>query len=379
VAALSMIVLAFVPGIPISLRKIIFISCIYLLSCVLLYYVGLYGPGLLYLQAGCIFSILIFRTRYAYWPSLANTLICVVIGFAIHFRLLPWPQELQNSLAAWIAVCSNLVFLSFLSSALIPRLFNGLQDTVLQENKVRTQLKEEQQALQQTMNRLEHKNEELEQFAYVASHDLQEPLRMITSFLGKLEETYNPIIDEKGKKYIYFTVDAAKRMRQIILDLLDFSRAGQILTNPTDVDMNLLVQDILVLFQNEIKEKNALIRVGKLPVIAGHKAPLRQVLQNLISNALKYSNVDRQPKISIAANEHDLHWEFSVEDNGIGISKDYFERIFIIFQRLHAREEYSGTGLGLAICKKIVETMGGQIWLQSIKGEGTTFYFSIKK
>jgi light-regulated signal transduction histidine kinase (bacteriophytochrome) len=222
-------------------------------------------------------------------------------------------------------------------------------------------------------------NAELEQFAYVASHDLQEPLRMVTGFLSQIERKYSPLIDDTGKKYINFAVDGAKRMRQIILDLLEFSRIGRNTGDMEELDLNVLMQDICTLFQKQIEEKDAVIAVDELPVLAGYKAPLRQVFQNLIGNALKYSKCNGQVKIHIAAIELSNDWQFSVSDNGIGISKDYFEKIFIIFQRLHNKDEFSGTGIGLAVTKKVIENHGGKIWVESTEGKGSVFYFTIKK
>nr|WP_294946989.1 PAS domain S-box protein [uncultured Mucilaginibacter sp.] len=222
-------------------------------------------------------------------------------------------------------------------------------------------------------------NAELEQFAYVASHDLQEPLRMVTSFLTQLERKYNAIIDDKGKQYIHFAVDGAKRMRQIILDLLEFSRVGKLEDKLEEVDINTLIKDILALYRKQIDEKHAKVLFEGLPVMVAYKTSLRQVFQNLISNSLKYSRSGVVPLIHITCNDNDTHWCFAVKDNGIGIDSEYFEKIFIIFQRLHGKNEYSGTGMGLAVTKKIVESLGGKIWVESTEGAGCDFYFTILK
>nr|WP_315156329.1 PAS domain S-box protein [uncultured Flavobacterium sp.] len=222
-------------------------------------------------------------------------------------------------------------------------------------------------------------NKELEQFAYVASHDLQEPLRMITSFLTQIEKKYEDVLDEKGKKYIFFAVDGAKRMRQIILDLLEFSRIGKIENKHEKVDLNTIVEEIILLYRKKIEEKKAKINYEALPILQSYSSPLRQVFQNLISNSLKYSSPDNVPVINISCSESVTSWKFEIKDNGIGINSDYFEKIFIIFQRLHNKEEYSGTGMGLAITKKIIENLGGQIWVESKEGIGSSFYFTIPK
>jgi len=222
-------------------------------------------------------------------------------------------------------------------------------------------------------------NKELEQFAFVASHDLQEPLRMITSFLAQLEKNYGSKLDERAEKYIYFAVDGARRMRQIILDLLEFSRVGRKDGDVELVDLNELLEEVKSLQKNLIEEKSAQIIIHPLPSIRLHKPRILQVFQNLINNALKYSKEMVAPKIEISVIEGDFQWTFVIKDNGIGIEAEYFDKIFVIFQRLHAKDEFTGTGMGLSIVKKIIENMGGRIWLESEYGEGSTFYFTIKK
>lgn len=233
--------------------------------------------------------------------------------------------------------------------------------------------------LQRHAKELAMSNAELEQFAYVASHDLQEPLRMVTSFLTQLEKKYGNVIDVKGKKYIELAVDGAKRMRQIILDLLEFSRIGRMESLEETIHLDDLIQEIQILYRNRIEERDAVINVGSLPVLNSYKTPLRQIFQNLISNALKYSKNEIQPVINISAKEFPQYWQFSVADNGIGIHSDYFEKIFIIFQRLHHKEEYSGTGMGLAVTKKIIDNLNGKIWVDAKEGVGSTFYFTLNK
>ncbi len=233
--------------------------------------------------------------------------------------------------------------------------------------------------LQKQAQDLAISNKELEYFAYVASHDLQEPLRMVSSFLSQLEKKYMDVVDERGKQYIHFAVDGANRMRQLILDLLEFSRVGKAAETTEAVDLNKLVAEILILLGKQIEEKNASITCSALPVISAFKTPVRQVFQNLISNSLKYQQKDVPPCVTISFTETKEFWQFSVADNGIGINDKYFEKIFVLFQRLHNKDEYSGTGIGLAITKKIIENMGGEIWLNATEGKGSTFYFTIPK
>jgi PAS domain S-box-containing protein len=233
--------------------------------------------------------------------------------------------------------------------------------------------------LQKHAKELAISNAELEQFAYVASHDLQEPLRMVTSFLTQLEKKYGDVVDDRGRQYIHFAVDGAKRMRQIILDLLDFSRVGRMEDDLEEVNFNKLINEILALYRKQIEELNASIVFENLPVIETYKTPLRQVFQNLISNSLKYHQAGLSPVINISCKETKILYQFSVSDNGIGIDTEYFDKIFIIFQRLHNKNEYSGTGMGLAITKKIIENIGGKIWVESVEGNGSTFHFTLLK
>src|SRR5690554_2167713 len=203
---------------------------------------------------------------------------------------------------------------------------------------------------------------------------------MITSFLAQLEKKYNNLLDEKGKRYIYFASDGAKRMRNIILDLLEFSRIGRTEEDKEMVNIGGLLQEAVDLNRKSIKEKQAeIIWDEALPEIFTFKSPLRQVLHNLINNGLKYQAEGVKPIIQINVEEDPKHWKFVVADNGIGIDSVYFDKIFTLFQRLHRKEEYSGTGVGLAICKKIIENLGGEIWVESEEGAGSQFCFTLPK
>lgn len=234
--------------------------------------------------------------------------------------------------------------------------------------------------LAEHMNALAYSNQELEQFAYIASHDLQEPLRMVTSFLNQLEKKYSDVLDEKAHRYIYFATDGARRMRQIILDLLEYSRLGkpeQMVYESISSDG--LKAELNMLLSKKITDTAAEITWDFPSDFAAPRVPLRQVLQNLIENALKYMNPDKPPQIHLVLRPEAENWVFSVQDNGIGIEKEYFEKIFVIFQRLHGKERYEGTGVGLALCKKIVEQCQGKIWVESSPGVGSTFYFKIPR
>jgi len=221
-------------------------------------------------------------------------------------------------------------------------------------------------------------NKELEYFAYIISHDLQEPLRMITSFLTQLEKKYNDVLDEKGKKYIFFAVDGAKRMKNIILDILEFSRVGKFTDKKESVDINEIVHEIESFYKIDYPEGK--IHYEKLPTLITYKSPIIQVFQNLINNAFKYSKSDVAPEIVIkVVGETENYITFGIQDNGIGIEDEYLEKIFVLFQRLHVRETDKGSGIGLAIVKKLVESINGSIWVESKINQGSTFYFTIPK
>ncbi|MEI9946508.1 MAG: PAS domain S-box protein [Chitinophagaceae bacterium] len=241
-----------------------------------------------------------------------------------------------------------------------------------------TQMIETEEALKQANDQLLTSNRELEQFAYVASHDLQEPLRMVSSFLQLLEKKYKGHMDEKADQYIHFAVDGAERMKTLITDLLRFSRLGTTKEADSVVDCNNIVKDIIQVYQQTIDETKAVINSCPLPVLKAQKTQIEQLFQNLISNALKYRG-EAAPVITICCKDKINKWHFSISDNGIGIDKKYYDKIFIIFQRLHGKNDYSGTGIGLAICKKIVEQHGGEIWVQSEPGEGSVFNFTFPK
>lgn len=255
----------------------------------------------------------------------------------------------------------------------------GAMSDISHRKEYETSLEDLNQELEKKVKELAISNQELEQFAYVASHDLQEPLRMVTGFLTQLEKKYQGYLDEKAHQYIYYATDGAKRMRQIILDLLDFSRIGKQKEKSTPINLNRLIEETISLNRNLLEEKKAEVEFETLPVISSYHSPLRQVFQNLITNAIKYSKPDLPPKIRISITDEGTEWKIAIEDNGIGIAKEYHERIFIIFQRLHKREDYGGTGIGLAVVKKIVDNLGGTIWVKSTPGEGSTFYFTLPK
>lgn len=224
---------------------------------------------------------------------------------------------------------------------------------------------------------LARSNAELEQFAYVASHDLQEPLRMVASFTQLLGKRYRGQLDADADEFIGFAVDGSTRMQRLLNDLLAYSRVGTRSKPFAAIECDSALSDALDNLKPAIKESGALITHEPLPMVRGDEVQLIQLFQNLIGNAVKFQG--QEPlQIHISAQPQDGDWVFAVRDNGIGIAPEQQERIFLIFQRLHHRSEYPGTGIGLALCKRIVERHGGRIWVESEVGKGATFYFTIK-
>jgi light-regulated signal transduction histidine kinase (bacteriophytochrome) len=239
-----------------------------------------------------------------------------------------------------------------------------------------TDRKQAEENLRRTAEELKKSNSDLEQFASVASHDLQEPLRMVTGFVQLLHQQYSGRLDAEADKYIDFAVDGAKRMHTLINDLLAYARIGTRGRPPVTTRADEALRDALANLRSSIEETAAEITCGDLPVIQADEGQLAQLFQNLVGNAIKFRG-QSPPKIRVEARQQDDGWLFSVGDNGIGIAPEFGERIFLIFQRLHSRREYPGTGIGLAICKRIVDRHGGRIWVESQAGRGSTFYFTL--
>lgn len=253
----------------------------------------------------------------------------------------------------------------------------GMGIDVTDRKKIEQQLLVSNQRLERKATELKDSFAELERFAYIVSHDLQEPLRMISSFLKLLDQKYKPLLDDKGATYIHFAVDGAERMKQLIMDLLEYSRTGTNKDIAADADMNAVLADVQNVLGSPIREQNAVIEFSQLPVLFNtSRIMMFQLMQNLLGNALKYRG-EKNPVIKIDVKEDEKQWQFSVEDNGI--DPKFSEKIFVIFQRLHNKEEFSGTGIGLAICKKIVDKLGGKIWVEPAPETGSIFYFTVPK
>lgn len=245
-----------------------------------------------------------------------------------------------------------------------------------------TDRKKQEEELNALARDLLRSNQELEQFAYVASHDLQEPLRMVSSYTQLLADRYEDRLDQDARDFIGYAVDGANRMQRLIQDLLAYSRVTTRGGEMIEVDMHEVLAEALRNLHAAVVESGALVSTDELPSVLGDRPQLVQLMQNLLSNALKFRIAERPPRIHVEAFEcqnAEGFWTFSVSDNGIGIEERFFSKIFVIFQRLHGRQEYPGTGIGLALCKCIIERHGGEIWVQSTPGKGSTFLFTLPR
>jgi PAS domain S-box-containing protein len=289
-----------------------------------------------------------------------------------------WRGEIKNRAKDGTVYWVDTTIVPFLKTDGKPFQYLAIRSDITQRKEAEEELLKLNQDLEKRTADLQASNTELERFAYVASHDLQEPLRMVGSFLNLLEEEMDGQLNESSKEYIHFAVDGADRMKTLIQALLQYSRIG---TNNEDfsaTDLNEVMQFTIRVLEEDIQKTHAIITVNPMPVIIANKTLISQLFKNLIGNSLKYHD-GKPPEIEVGFTEEPDKYIFFVKDNGIGIDTKFFDKIFIIFQRLHNRNEYSGTGIGLAICKKIVETHKGKIWLESEPGIGSTFYFSILK
>ncbi|MDX2003542.1 MAG: ATP-binding protein [Chitinophagales bacterium] len=254
-------------------------------------------------------------------------------------------------------------------------------------NKMALELRKKQDELvktneyitQQAEELLERYNSDLEQFAYVTTHDLIEPLRMITSYVQLLQRRYKDVYDNDAKDFMNYIVEGVERMHRIINDLFEYSHIRTNVKDFEPVDTNEVFEAVLKKLDKEIGQSNAIVTHGKLPMIKGVRSNIAQLFQNLVANAIKFRKKDSVMKIDVQAEERATEWLFSVRDTGIGMDPSYRDKIFEIFKRLHKRDEYPGSGMGLAISKNIVERHGGKIWVESQLGEGATFFFTIKK
>jgi len=288
------------------------------------------------------------------------------IGLAQHFDALD--RVSKGDLTARISGVSEVELLESLKNV-TNHMIDGVYREITERQRAEKELKE-------TLGELARSNAELEQFAYVASHDLQEPLRMVSSYVQLLARRYKGKLDQDADEFIDFAVDGASRMQGLINDLLMYSRVGTKGKPFETTDCNKVLSEALLNLSAATEESGAVITNDNLPSVMADKTQMVQLIQNLVANAIKFRNKDH-PCIHVSSEQKNGTWVFSVSDNGIGIDSEYYDRIFAIFQRLHGKTEYPGTGIGLSVCKRIVERHGGRIWADSESGKGSRFYFTM--
>ncbi|MFX1380656.1 MAG: ATP-binding protein [Promethearchaeota archaeon] len=335
--------------------RIIIILILMVVSFVLIYYFEI------------VLKTSILVAHFFYFPSILACLwwkrkgliIPVILAIIlIIFNLIP-ENEIFN-----IELLNN--FLRAISLIIIGIVVSSLSEHILKR----------EDEFNDIMEDLKRSNEDLQQFAYVASHDLQEPLRAIVSFSQLLEDKYYDKINKDGKEFIKFITDGAKNMNTLIKDLLSYSRITTHAKPSKIISIEKILKDALYNLQEAIKESSAVITYDRMPILKVDKTQFIQLFQNLISNAIKFRR-EEPPRIHISVKRINEEWLFSVKDNGIGIDSKFFDKLFNIFYRLHTKEEYPGTGIGLPICKKIVQRYNGKIWVESELGKGSTFFFTI--
>lgn len=328
-------------------------------------------------------------TRINNWRNrVLGAMVLVFIATALLLGLLT-RRAVTQPLAALAAACRRITEGNFGEKITPPRRPKDIRGIAIDVENMRQRIVDElevsrraRELLDEQTMELRRSNAELEQFAYVASHDLQEPLRKVASFCQLLERRYGDKLDERGVEYIAFAVDGAKRMQVLINDLLTFSRVGRMNTKWTDVHLDTTLDSAVANLSTAIEESGAQItRPKRLPEVMGDPTLLTMLWQNLIGNAVKFRREGVAPHIVVdcrqGTGDRNDQWVLSVSDNGIGIPEDFVEKVFVIFQRLHGRDAYSGTGLGLAMCKKIVEHHGGHVWIDTSYTDGTRFEFTL--
>jgi signal transduction histidine kinase len=317
--------------------------------------------------------------RVRTWRDLVlSAMVAVFFATAILLGVLV-RRAVSRPLAALAAACRRITDGNY-DNTIVARGPKDLRDIAIDVEGMRQQIVAELETSQSTALELRRSNAELEQFAYVASHDLQEPLRKVASFCQLLKKRYGDVLDERGVEYVDFAVDGAQRMQVLINDLLSFSRVGRFGALRTAVDLEAALDAALANLGAAIEESGAVIvrAGGQLPTVLGDPTLLAMLWQNLIGNAVKFGRQGVPPRVAIeCARGADQQWHITVSDNGIGIPAEFADKVFVIFQRLHGRDEYTGTGIGLALCRKIVEHHGGMIWIDTSYTNGTRLSFTL--
>ena len=370
---ITIVSLIFINRISITIKKLIFTVMMFHLSFQLFFRLDNITVGMLYWLISNISIALLYSKRTTLFFGVFNFILSVIIGLLIAFGNFHIISKSNDELTEWVVTSLNMQFLNIIISILIDYILIKLQHVIFIQN-------ETHKNLENSVLMLQNKNDELEHMTYVASHDLQEPLRMVTSFLAQLDKKYKDQLDQRGKQYIHFAMDGANKMRDVMLEVLAFSKIGMNQSKQEEVNINELVDEVLWMNRKLIQENNSQLIIDQLPIIYGHRILLRTLFTNLISNAVKYKSHTRISIIKVEYHEeNDMH-VFEITDNGIGIPAEKLEQIFLLFNRGdYKNNQVQGSGIGLTICKKIILLMKGNIHVESTLHEGSTFRLKFPK
>jgi signal transduction histidine kinase len=370
---ITIVSLIFINRISITIKKLIFTVMMFHLSFQLFFRLDNITVGMLYWLISNISIALLYSKRTTLFFGVFNFILSVIIGLLIAFGNFHIISKSNDELTEWVVTSLNMQFLNIIISILIDYILIKLQHVIFIQN-------ETHKNLENSVLMLQNKNDELEHMTYVASHDLQEPLRMVTSFLAQLDKKYKDQLDQRGKQYIHFAMDGANKMRDVMLEVLAFSKIGMNQSKQEEVNINELVDEVLWMNRKLIQENNSQFIIDQFPIVYAHKILLRTLFTNLISNAVKYKSNARISIIKMSYQVEDEKHVFKITDNGIGIHPDKLEQIFLLFNRGdYKNNQVQGSGLGLAICKKIILLMKGNIHVESTLHEGSTFRLKFPK
>jgi len=374
---LVLLILAFVKPIKIETRKLILLVTLFIISWSLLFRLDLEGPGMIYLFAVTIVSCLIHSVKFAYLTIILNSVTLGLIGLNIELQVIPLSLSTDQSITVWFGIVVNLIFLSLIIVGCFGVILKKLEKIIINQRILNKKVNLDNQNMMDAQKVLKVKNEELNQFAHIIAHDLKEPLRSMQAFAHLVITKYKGTLPEKGQEYLTYIKTASERMALLLNSLLDYSQIGKG-KKKSSFSVNELVKELEQDLSQLIKENNARLEYEDLPVITAFEFEFKQLLQNLIANAIKFKKDDEEIQVRIKVYETPKYWKFLITDNGIGIDPQHQEKIFKMFHRLHTKK-FPGTGLGLANCKKIVEMHDGEIGVDSKPGKGSTFYFTTSK
>lgn len=361
-------------------KKILLIFLSNVLALVLMVELKAFGPGLMYLVASGVFIALLFPSKHGWYSLLFGMMVCVIFGLDLYFNFLSEPSGEKVDFIGWFAVSVNILFVNGVIAKVVPILFEKMHQSVVATKKMEEMLLLKQDDLNELVHELEIQNANLNQLIKGVSEDFQEPLRMMISFLGQLKRKYGTELDEKANQYIDFATQGGLKMREIILGLLDLANVGKDRDEIEKFEMCEVLQKVIFLQKKNIINSNAEISWDeKMPSVEAPKTYLIQVFNELVSNSLKFQNPEEKPRIKISCQEEDKWLKFSVQDNGIGFNSQESADPFVVFSRLHPEGNAKGLGIGLALVRKISDYLRGSVWVDSIPGQGSTFYLKIPK